>query len=462
MRKRYKGMVQAAAAAAVLALAPGFPGEALGATKPISSVSVRVDSNLEAGQKLPEIQIGNTSVSDREVGVKAGNSRYRLTEAEWAESSSEAVEVADEPRMEVTLEPEDVSEAYFLASYKSSDVSISGGSFVSARRKGNSLTVTLRVDGVKGDFTPPEDVWWEEDSLGTAQWSQADLDSGYYQVELLRDEKRVFQIDRTTSKSYNFYPYMTEQGDYVCRVRTIPGTDRQKKYGDESDWVESGELNISDLYVSDGKGRGDSARPGTMGQAGWSNTDGVWRWSDPDGNLARGGWRLLDGQWYYFDMDGTMLTGWRQIGGFWYYLHENGQMAVGWNRLDGRWYYFLPQAEGNSPQGSMAAPGWRVIGPYYYFFNQDGSMYTGWLFQDNHWYYLNSLDNSAQGIMMTGWFERDGLRYFANPRGEMAEGWWYINGSWYYFYPGSGYMARDTRIDGFYVGEDGSWSPEGS
>ena len=44
--------------------------------------------------------------------------------------------------MKVTLEPEDVGEDYFLASYKSSEVKISGGTFVSARRDGDNLVVT--------------------------------------------------------------------------------------------------------------------------------------------------------------------------------------------------------------------------------------------------------------------------------------------------------------------------------
>ena len=44
--------------------------------------------------------------------------------------------------MKVTLEPEDVGENYFLAAYKESSVKISGGTFVSARRDGDSLAVT--------------------------------------------------------------------------------------------------------------------------------------------------------------------------------------------------------------------------------------------------------------------------------------------------------------------------------
>ena len=61
--------------------------------------------------------------------------------------------------------------------------------------------------------------------------------------------------------------------------------------------------------------------------------------------------------------------------------------------------------------------------------------------------------------MFTGWFERDGKTYYTNSRGEMVEGWWQIDGRWYYFYPGSGEMARNAQIAGFYVGADGVWNP---
>ncbi len=90
-----------------------------------------------------------------------------MTEAEWLDkSSSYVVEAASEPQMKVKLEPEDVSENYFLASYRESNVKISGGTFVSARRDGDALLVTLRVRPVKGDFDPPKDAYWNEKIWG--------------------------------------------------------------------------------------------------------------------------------------------------------------------------------------------------------------------------------------------------------------------------------------------------------
>lgn len=152
-----------------------------------------------------------------------------------------------------------------------------------------------------------------------------------------------------------------------------------------------------------------------------------------------------------------MVKGWKQDGAERYYLYDNGQMAVGWSRIGGVWHYFRPEPEDGHPKGSVVSPGWRVIGAYYYYFNQDGSIYTGWLNERGKTYYLNTVDNSLQGAMFTGWIRRDEKAYFADSNGELLEGWNEIDGAWYYFYPESKEMARDTRVDGFYIDSDGIW-----
>lgn len=436
------------------------PLESFAATKPINTVSVRVSSKLEPGKSLPEIVVGEGSAEDGGVAVSCSGSHYTLTEAEWVDKNSKAVLPSDEPRLMVTLEPEDVSEYYFLASYKASNVKVSGGSFVSAKRDGDSLVVTLRVKPVKGEYDPPKDAYWNEKNLGEARWDKPENDSGYYELQLFCDEKSVHKVAKTSGKSYNFYPYMTKEGEYTFKVRTIPGTDSQNKYGKKSDWVESGELEITDRYVSDGKGQQSnnaSVVKGTKDPVGWFKDGDRWGYRYPDGNLLRDGWSEIDGLWYYFNEDGVMATGWRQDGNQRYYLYDNGQMAVGWSKIGNAWYYFRPEAEGAMPKGTMVSPGWRVIGPYYFYFNEDGSMYTGWLKEKGKTYYLNTVENSLQGAMFTGWIRRDEKAYFADSNGELLEGWNQIDGNWYYFYPGSGEMACNTQVDGFPIDSDGIW-----
>lgn len=442
-----------------LLLAPAM--EAQAATKPIKSVNVRVNSKLEAGSSLPDIQIGGGAPEKGKVSVSGGNSKYHVSEAEWVDKGGDELKSADEPRMKVTLVPEDVSEDYFLASYKSSDVKVSGGTFVSARRDGDNLEVTLRVSGIKGEYDPPKDAYWNEKNMGEAKWDKPENTSGYYELQLNRDGKSVYKVAKTSAVRYNFYPYMTKEGDYTFKVRTIPSTDIQVKYGKKSEWVESGELQITDRYVSDGKGQqkkdGTVVR-GTKDTVGWVKEENGWNYRYPDGSLCRGGWESIEGLWYYFNMDGLMLTGWQNVDGRYYYLYSNGQMAVGWAKIGEKWYYFNPEDENGEPAGSMAGNGWRVIGPYYYYFNEDGSLYTGWLSQNGSWYYLNTVDNSLLGAMFTGWIHRDGKTYYTDSNGEMVEGWCQIDGNWYYFYPGSGEMAKDTSVSGFYVNQDGIWT----
>jgi len=430
------------------------------ATRPIQNVSIKVNSKLEPGGTLPPIEISTQTPKAGEINVSGSSNKYQVTEAEWADKGNKALKASDEPRMKVTIEPVDVGEDYFQASYKKSDIKIAGGSFVSAKRDGDNLVVTLRVSGVKGEYDPPADAFWHEDNLGEARWEKSENSSGYYEVQLLRDEKVVFKLAKVSGVRYNFYPYMTKEGTYTFKIRTIPETDAQVKYAKKSEWLESGELEITDRYVSDGKGqqsKNSSVVKGTKDTVGWIKEGDVWKYRYPSGDLCRGKWEEINGLWYYFDVDGNMLTGWQKIKGRDYYLYADGQMAVGWARLDGVWYYFRTEKEGNDPFGSMVSGGWRVIGPYYYYFNADGSLYTGWLFKDDGWYYLNTVDNSLQGAMFTGWIKRDENTYFADSNGRLVEGWCQIDGAWHYFYPGSGAMAHNTEINGFYVDEDGIW-----
>lgn len=456
MQKALKGT----AAAMLLAwgMILSLPIEALAATKPINSVSIRVESDVEAGSKLPDIETGGSGkVSDGKVKVSVSSDKYHVADAEWLDKGNKEVKISEEPRMKVTLEPEDVEENYFLASYKESKVKVSGGTFVSARRDGDNLVVTLMINPIKGEYDPPKDAFWNEKSLGEAKWDKPVNTSGYYEVQLYRDGKSVHKVDKISAVKYNFYPYMTKEGQYTFKVRTISGTDTQKKYGKKSDWIESGELNITDRYVSDGKGQQNKNSNSVKGsqEAGWFEENNNWSYRYPDGSLCRGKWENLEGQWYYFNVEGIMLTGWQNIDGRTYFLYDGGQMAVGWTRLGDKWYYFLNEEESGRPVGSMAEPGWKTVGSNYYYFNQDGSMYTGWLQDNGKWYYLNTVDNSLQGAMFTGWIKRDNKTYFTDSNGVMAEGWYQIDNNWYYFYPGSGEMAQNASINGLNVNQDG-------
>ena len=88
---------------------------------------------------------------------------------------------------------------------------------MSARRDGDDLVVTLRINGIKGDYAAPEDAWWNEKSLGQAKWEKPDNTSGYYEVQLYRGKSKVYSVSQTSAVQYNFYPYMTKQESIPLR-----------------------------------------------------------------------------------------------------------------------------------------------------------------------------------------------------------------------------------------------------
>ncbi len=386
---------------------------AYGASSVISSVKITVSSKLEPGETLPEIGIG-TSAEDGEINVSCSGSKYSIYKAEWVTSTSRTMEPGDTPEMKVWLDAE--GDYYFNGSYKSSNVSISKGTFVSAKRENSdTLVVRLKVKGIEGSFNPPDEAYWKSNTKGTARWTAPDDGgTGKYEVVLRRGSSSVHTVE-TTGTSYNFYPYMTREGSYSFRVRTIAKTSSEEQYGKKSDWMESDEIYIAKEDVSDGTGQtsvnGLNNAPG-MGntQVGWQLVNGTWYYIFPDGSRQQNAWLQVSGQWYLFDDAGRMLKGWQQKNNQTYLLADSGAMVIGWVQANNRWYYLNPTPD--QFQGCMLANRWLTLGDQTYFLGADGAM---------------------------------------------VEGWYQVDGNWYYFYPGSGNKAVNTTIDTFYVDQDGVW-----
>ena len=264
---RRKGLVTAALAAALVSLP--FSAQA-DDRKYISSISLKVHVDLDPGDSIDDGDSIDTSNGGGDgTYVYTSSSKYSIDSAQWATDTK--IGVGDTPKIEVYLDPDysGDTEYRFRSSYSSSSVSISGGTFVSADRKGDQLKVVLRVNGIKGTFSEPEDAFWD-DARGRARWEEGDDDSGYYDVYLYRGSSVVKKLEEYRGNSYNFYPYMTKEGDYTFKVRTVPHTDDEKRYGDKSGWVESGDLYIDEDEVSDGTGQdtgsgasGENAQPVT-------------------------------------------------------------------------------------------------------------------------------------------------------------------------------------------------------
>ncbi|MGL5437793.1 MAG: N-acetylmuramoyl-L-alanine amidase family protein [Lachnospiraceae bacterium] len=397
---------------AVLSTSIAFPGYA----GVISSVTITVTSQLNPGEKLPSIGIsnnGDTSAEEGDIVVSVSSDRYYISNAEWVTSTTRTMEVGDEAQMKVTLSPLDSNEDYFKGTYRSSNVSVKKGTFVSASLKSGDLVVKLKANAIKGTFTEPQDAYWKDGSKGTAKWTKpSEGGTGYYEVVLRRGSSQVHKIE-TSSTSYNFYPYMTTAGTYSFRVRTIAKTSTEDKYGTKSSYVASDELYIAKEDVSDGSGQSssgsDSSTTGNT-NVGWRQSGDYWYYYYPDGTYVKNNWAQVNGKWYLFQEDGKMLRGWQTTSNNTYYLSDNGDMV------------------------------------------------SGWIKNGTNWYYLSQAEGDGLGAMLKNcWGEANGNIYYFTSNGAMAEGWYQVDGNWYYFYPGQGNRATDTWVDTFYVDENGVW-----
>lgn len=401
-----------------------MPLTSLAATRyaAISSVSIRVGTDSEAGDYLPARPTAVEGTTEPQSGTYAAvnSTKYTIDDVDWYSSreADKVLSVGDEPKMIVTLRSSYYTvgdrEYLFRGGYSSSNVSVKGGTFVSARVKdsGDTLEVTVKLKGIGGDFPTPTLADWTGSGYGRARWgyyddADKDASSGYYDVSLYRGSGLVKKLEAYQGTSYNFYPYMTKEGSYSFKVRAVPSTDAQKKYGSKSEWTQSDEVYIDKQHVSDGSGQNDTTNSG--GQVGWIQSGDTWYYKYPDGTYQKNSWAKINEKWYLFDNDGKMLRGWQQRNGIYYYLDNSGAMVVGWLK--------------------------------------DG----------DKWYYLNSNPGAQEGAMCVGWIQVNGLIYYMNTSGAMVEGWQQVDGNWYYFYPGSGNRAVNTNISGFYVDGNGVW-----
>lgn len=426
------------------------------ATEAINSISIKVGLNIEAGDRLPDISIDKT---DAECYVSSGSKQYSVTDAEWVTSTSKDITIGEEPKMNVTITPSSESDAYFKSSYEASKIKVNGGTYVSAKRQGSDLIVTLRVKPVKGLYAEPEDVGWKDTRLGQAVWEKGDNTSGAYELWLYQGKKIILKKESVTTTTFNFYPYMTEEGTYSFKIRSVPFKQDELKNGKKSGWVESDELVIRDRDVSDGTGKESDRTTDNTGSKeatnGWEKQSGVWYYRYADGTIQSNSWLALDNVWYRFDQTGKMITGWFILDSDIYYMDANGAMLTGWQKINDTWYYFYPDNGREAPQGA-AATNWQVIDGYNYYFNSQGAMQKDWINQAGRWYYLNTIQANLEGAMLKGLFTRNEKTYYTGEDGVMVTGWQQVDGYWRFFHQ-DGTMAANTVIDGYPINEDGVW-----
>lgn len=172
--KGFKGFVCLALTAAALTVAVPFPAQASSDYKYITSISLKVEVELDAGDEINSGDSLGTSKDDSGTRVYTTSDKYDVASAEW--SNDKDVGIGDTPKITVWLEPNYSSNGEydyrFRSSYSSGNVNISGGEYVSAKKSGSDLKVVLRVKGVKGTYEAPENAEWgswkRQSNLGRA------------------------------------------------------------------------------------------------------------------------------------------------------------------------------------------------------------------------------------------------------------------------------------------------------
>lgn len=133
--------------------------------------------------------------------------------------------------------------------------------------------------------------------------------------------------------------------------------------------------------------------------AGWTQVDGVWKYTDSHGNYVSNQWEESNGHYYYLGGNGNIVTNsWIDDT---YYVDEEGIMLSDcWVEIqdsntgkDTGWYYL-------TSSGKCKTDGWQTIGNKKYAFDSDGKMRCGWFFDDDDIYYLG---DEGDGSMKTGW-----------------------------------------------------------
>lgn len=485
----------------------------------ISTVKITVsdylkDLSLEGGDdELPALSESDFAVPDTD--------QYVIDSAEWYDTNG-SLTVGAQPKVLLYLSAQEKERAngystfyYFNGSYNSSNVRVSGGTFVSAQTIGNyGLRVVLSLKGIKGTYGEPVSPRWST-ALGMATWGQPTMSSGYYKVTLYRDGSRVTTIT-TDQTNLNLYPYMTRAGGYYFEVSSIPYGMSQSG-GQASLGIQSDSLIVTESQISSGSGQypngtyilnqNQNQTITNLYGSGSTNTvistngtsTGVDLYNSgtsytvynantghtstlPGVNLGTGtgtttgtgalGTGNNTTYTVYGDTtngstqsQGVLSGSWYKSGGSWYFRTVTGQnMANTWLLWQDHYYRF-------DASGRMLTGFYTDTNGTTYYLRDSGAMKVSWAVINGAWYYFNPAEGPYYGMMFKNQIALVGSKtYYFDHDGRMRTGWVIMKDSsgqdqYYYFYPKTsendsnyGHMAKSTTVLGGYtIAADGHW-----
>ena len=206
-------MLAAAGLSAILSVSGGLGQMTVwAASKTISKVDIELNIDLEPGDDLPDLSYGDKG-SDAHVMVSDG-AKYEIAEdPEWTSSvGNSGVKIGSTYTLRVYLDAKDEDEYGFSGTYKSSNVKVKGGEFVSASRSGSGrLKVTVKTDPVEGTFDSPDEAEWSDTTLGLAKWDAVDHVSAY-DVTLYKGGSTVYKVKGYEGNKIKFLSLYDQRG----------------------------------------------------------------------------------------------------------------------------------------------------------------------------------------------------------------------------------------------------------
>lgn len=280
----------------------------------VSKIQIEVEDVINEVEELrePEITLEGTDCE--------------ITDIQWSKDSSRW-KGGSKVTATLTLETENS----FRTSYNSGNCRIIGANYSSSSRVDEN-TLKVRISYIpRVQLGETEEAGWSSSKERTAVWKKVPFATAY-ELLLYQNGDRIKTLT-VTSNTADLSEYMTEEADYSYQVRAMGETDAERYYLLSGEYVESGDMTLEDLGLTDGE---------------WKQYQEGQTYVKADGTIPRNQWEKISGDWYYFNQDGYAATDWQMIDGKWYYLGEDGSMRTGWVQgTPGIWYYLYED-------GSMA------------------------------------------------------------------------------------------------------------
>lgn len=328
-KKQWRAVVLAV----LLLVGAVFPVQAATGTK-ISSVSLKITSDIEAGNDYGDVNVTTSS------------SKYFIEEFSVTNTPQGEWKKGAKPKVKIILIT-DEGEYYFKSGFSKSDVSLSGtGATVSSVSRSNTrLVVNVTLNALGGGSDYDLDVYgavWDGDT-GYGYWEDSG-DGKRYELRVYRGNSLLNSSTLSTiDNGYNFSGYITRSGTYTFRVRAVYNSSNKGEWTESDDWYVDSET-AKEFQNSSGSGStsvntsGSSAGvPGSSSSGAWLQDSVGWWYCNADRSYTVNGWQYINNKWYYFNERGYMVTGWVLWKNIYYYCGPDGAMLTNTWTPDG--YY---------------------------------------------------------------------------------------------------------------------------